>query len=64
MDSFGAFFWGLAIGVWFMIGLDYFLPNKYELEYKRVVENCQKELPRSQKCVLAAVPEKNYKGEK
>lgn len=51
-------FLGTIAGIWIPIGFQDIMSDSYKNQIKKVIEVCEKDLPRNQHCVITGVVEK------
>jgi len=51
-------FLGIIAGIWISIGFQDIMSDSYKNQIKKVIEVCEKDLPRNQHCVITGVVEK------
>jgi hypothetical protein len=49
---------GIIVGLWISIGFQDFSTDSPKNQIKKVIEVCEKDLPRNQHCVITGVVEK------
>lgn len=54
--EFKIFIMGLIIGALLVFGIEGTLPNSSVNLYQKAIEECEKDLPRNQHCVIIGVP--------
>ena len=58
-DQWPAFMIGMIIGALVTFGLISF-PTSYHSQAIKALNQCEKDLPRSQECIIFAIPESEY----
>lgn len=48
---------GIIAGIWISIGFQDIMSDSYKNQIKKVIEVCEKDLPRNQHCVITGVVE-------